>query len=103
VFTDDQGVKRETSEELAIEQKLDLILSEIRRMRDGFPKDDAGAVDYEGHRKYHEHLIRSAEAQVEFWNELKKEVAKKGIIAVLVIVCGLLWLGAQAKLGITIR
>ena len=100
MFTDDQGTRQETPEELGIEHKLDLILDEVRHMRGAFPKNEDGEVDYEGHRKYHEALIRAAEAQTEFWNDLKKEVAKKGIIAVLVIICGLAWLGVQAKLGI---
>ena len=103
MFTDDQGVKQETPEEMGIERKLDLILMELKKLEGAFPKDEAGDVDYEGHRKYHESLIRAAEAQAEFWNDLKREVAKKGIIALIVIVLGLLWLGAQAKLGISVK
>lgn len=103
MFTDDQGSRRETPDEQTIERKLDLILAEVKHMRGAFPKDEDGEVDYEGHRKYHEQLIRAAEAQTEFWNDLKREVAKKGIIAIIVIVCGLLWLGAQAKLGISVK
>ena len=103
MFTDDQGARRETPEEQTIEHKLDLILAEMKSMRGAFPKDEEGNVDYDGHRKYHEQLIRAAEAQTEFWNDLKKEVAKKGVIAIIVIVCGLLWLGAQAKLGLLLK
>ena len=103
MFTDDQGERHETPEELSIEKKLDLILAEVKHMRSAFPKDEDGDVDYEGHRKYHESLIRAAEAQAEFWNDLKREVAKKGILAALVIVLGLLWLGAQTKLGISVH
>lgn len=103
MFTDDQGSRLETPEEQSIEHKLDLILDEVKQIRGAFPKGGDGGVDYEGHRKYHEQLIRAAEAQTEFWNDLKREVAKKGIIAIIVIVCGLLWIGAQAKLGITPR
>lgn len=103
MFTDDQGVKQETPEEIGIERKLDLILDELKKLENAFPRSEDGEVDYMGHRKYHESLIRAAEAQAEFWSDLKKEVAKKGIIAVLVIVCGLLWIGAQAKLGISIK
>ena len=101
MFTDDQGTKRETPEEQSIEQKLDLILDEVKHMRAAFPKDEEGNVDYDGHRKYHEHLIRAAEAQEAFWNDLKKEIIKKGILGAVVIAIGLLWLGAQAKLGIS--
>ena len=103
MFTDDQGVKHETPDEIGIERKLDLILDEIKKLEGAFPRSEDGDVDYEGHRKYHESLIRAAEAQEEFWRDLKKEVAKKGILAALVIVCGLLWLGAQTKLGITVH
>lgn len=101
MFTDDQGAQHETPEELTIEKKLDLILAEVKHMRSAFPKDEDGEVDYDGHRKYHEHLIRAAEAQEAFWNDLKKEIIKKGIIGAMVIALGLLWLGAQAKLGIS--
>ena len=103
MFTDDQGAQHETQQEHSIDQKLDLILAEMHNMRGAFPKNEDGEVDYDGHKKYHESLIRAAEAQEEFWRDLKKEVAKKGIIAALVIICGLLWLGAQAKLGISVH
>lgn len=100
MYTDDQGTAHETPEERNIEKKLDLILEEMRYMRSAFPKDGDGEVDYDGHRKYHESLIRAAEAQEAFWTGLKQEIIKKGIIGALIIALGLLWLGAQAKLGI---
>jgi len=100
MFTDDQGTKRETPDEMNIEHKLDLILDEVKHMRAAFPKDEDGNVDYDGHRKYHEHLIRAAEAQEAFWTDLKKEIIKKGIIGALIIALGLVWLGFQAKLGL---
>lgn len=100
MFTDDQGERHETPEEITIEKKLDLILAEVKNMRHAFPKDDEGKVDYDGHRKYHEQLIATAKAQEDFWKDLKKDVAKKGIIGLIALACGLLWLGAQAKLGL---
>ena len=100
MFTDDQGAQHETPEELTIEKKLDLILAEVKHMRSAFPKDAEGDVDYDGHRKYHEQLIATAKAQEDFWRDLKKDVAKKGIIGFIMLLCGLLWLGAQAKLGL---
>lgn len=100
MFTDDQGASQETPEEHSIDQKLDLILDEMKHMRAAFPKDEDGNVDYDGHRKYHESLIRAAEAQEAFWNDLKKEIIKKGIIGALIIALGLVWLGFQAKLGL---
>jgi hypothetical protein len=103
MFTDDKGDRLETPEEQSIEHKLDLILVEMRHVRAAFPKDEDGEVDYDGHRKYHESLIRAAEAQEAFWNDLKKELIKKGLLGAIVIAIGLLWLGAQAKLGITVH
>ena len=103
MFTDDQGSQRETPDELTIEHKLDLILVEMRHMRGAFPKDEDGEVDYDGHRKYHESLIKAAEAQEAFWTDLKKEIIKKGVLGALVIAIGLLWLGAQAKLGLSLK
>jgi hypothetical protein len=103
MFTDDQGNKLETPDELTIEHKLDLILVEVKHMRSAFPKNEDGEVDYDGHRKYHESLIKAAEAQEAFWNDLKKEVIKKGVLGALVIAIGLVWLGAQAKLGLPLK
>jgi len=103
MFTDDKGDRLETPEEQSIEHKLDLILAEMRHVRAAFPKDEDGEVDYDGHRKYHESLIRAAEAQEAFWNDLKKELIKKGLLGAIVIAIGLLWLGAQAKLGISVH
>ncbi|WP_396189706.1 hypothetical protein [Flavobacterium sp.] len=103
MFTDDQGSQRETPDELTIEHKLDLILVEMRHMRGAFPKDADGEVDYDGHRKYHESLIRAAEAQEAFWTDLKQEIIKKGILGALVIALGLLLLGAQTKLGLPLK
>lgn len=100
MFTDDQGARRETPEEMSIDQKLDLIIAEMHNMKSGFPRDEDGSADYEGHRKYHEQLIRTAEAQEEFWRELRLDVAKKGAWSLLLIVLGLISVGALAKLGL---
>ena len=100
MFTDDQGDRHETKEEMSIEHKLDLILDEMRSMRSGFPKDKDGLVDYTGHREYHEKLIEAAEAQTEFWRDLKLDIAKRGAWSLLTILCGLVVLGISAKFGI---
>jgi hypothetical protein len=100
MFTDDQGARHETPEEMSIEHKLDLILDEMRSIRGGFPKNEDGAIDYEGHRKYHEKLIEAADAQTQFWRDLKLDIAKKGAWSMLTILCGLVLLGISAKFGI---
>ena len=99
MFTDDQGQRQETPEEVGIERKLDLILAKLQKMEGAFVRNDDGSVDFDGHRRYHEALIKAAEEQSKFWSELRLDVAKKGVWALLVIVCGLIVVGLQIKLG----
>ena len=81
--------------------QLDEILVELRSINKAFPLNGEGKVDHEGHRKYHESLIRSAEAQEQFWKELRLDVAKKGTWALIVILLGLFVLGVATKLGLS--
>jgi hypothetical protein len=103
MFTDDQGAKRETPEEIGIERKLDMILAELKSMQGGFPKNEDGTVDYDGHRHYHEQLIKAKEAETEFWREMKLDIAKKGLWGLLVILCGLILTGLATKLNLQLR
>lgn len=84
----------------AMKEQLDEILIELRLINRAFPRDEEGNVDHEGHRKYHESLIKSAEAQEMFWQELRLEIAKKGTWALIVIVAGLVVVGLASKLGL---
>lgn len=52
------------------------------------------------HRMAHEAMMRAAQAQEKFWNELKLDVAKKGVIGILVILVGLIVIGLYVKLGL---
>lgn len=99
MFTDDQGQRQETPDEIGIEKKLDLILAELRKIEGGFARNEDGTVDFDGHRRYHEAMIRAAEAQSKFWSELRLDIAKKGVWALLIIICGLLVVGFQTKFG----
>lgn len=103
MFTDDQGKIHETPEELSIERKLDLILMEIKQLNSAFAKNADGSVDFDGHRRYHEEMIEAAKAQTKFWQELKIDIAKKGLWGLLVILCGLAIAGLSAKTGLTIK
>ena len=71
-----------------------------RSVASAFGIDRHGNPDFVGHRMTHEAQTRAAEAQTKFWTDLTSEIAKKGTIGVLVIVVGLLVVGAAAKLGI---
>jgi len=83
------------------------IATELRRMNEmlgdftqAFPPDSNGAPDFSGHRSYHDKLIAAAKAQETFWNELRLDLAKKGLWSILTVLVGLLLLGAMTKLGI---
>ena len=103
MFTDDQGRRLETPEEIGIEQKLDLILDHLTRLEGAFARNDDGSVDIDGHRRYHEAMIDAAKEQAQFWRELKLDIAKKGAWGVLVIVVGLVVVGLQSKFGLGVR
>lgn len=65
-----------------------------------FPTNKQGEIDVDGHRSYHEALIRSAEAQEKFWLDLKQDLIKKGLWTVILVVVGLTVTGLAAKLGV---
>ena len=52
----------------------------------------------ENHRSAHEAMIRAAKAQEDFYTELRKDLAKAGIIGAFVILFGFLTLGIQAHI-----
>lgn len=91
-LTQDEGKK--------IEDRLDEILAEIKKIHGAFPRDEDGDTDFSGHRNAHEEMIRAAKAQEAFWNELRLDVAKKGVWGILIILVGLVLTGAAAKFGL---
>ena len=54
------------------------------------------------HREYHEAAIKAKQAEEDFWVDLKKEIIKKGLFGVLIIVIGLIWLGIQGWIKINL-
>lgn len=79
-----------------LEAEVQAVTATIHR---AFPRDESGDVDVDGHRKYHEQMMKAAEAQEEFWREMRLDIAKKGTWGLLVILLGLVLVGLQAKLG----
>jgi hypothetical protein len=86
--------------EKSIEERLDEILDEVRKIHSAFAKTPGGEIDFDGHRRYHESMIAAATAQEAFWREMKLEIAKKGVWGLLVIITGLIVVGISAKLGV---
>jgi hypothetical protein len=75
-------------------------MDELRNISSAFAKNTDGSVDFEGHRRYHEAMIKAASAQEQFWQDLKLEIAKKGVWGLLTIIVGLTLVGISAKFGI---
>lgn len=87
--TDDE-IKHELEN---IEQMLTGISKELHTVSKAFPRTSLGEIDADGHRHYHEALIRSAQQQEKFWSDLRADLTKKGITAIVLVLIGLLITG----------
>jgi hypothetical protein len=85
---DEMGLRHtENSSSLEVIEKELMVLTE--RMDDlskGFP-----GGDWEGHRRYHEAVIKRMEARTDLYRELQSELAKKGLWALIVMACTAVW------------
>tara|TARA_R110001599_G_scaffold171353_1_gene362446 strand:+ start:463002 stop:463334 length:333 start_codon:yes stop_codon:yes gene_type:complete len=79
----DHRHEENTSTLSALEKKVDRVLK-------GFPDGDP-----DGHRRFHEAMIRKAEAKEKFWNDMRGKLVERGIWAVIGLV--LIALGIAAK------
>lgn len=79
---------------LTLEEKVDEALAILATITHAFPDGP------EAHRSAHEAMIKASAAQERFWAELRLDIAKKGLWGLLVIVCGLVLVGAAAKIGV---
>jgi len=82
---------------MTIEQKLDLALELLDEILYAFPD---GIPE---HRQAHVAWLKAKEAEVQFWQELKLDIAKKGVWGMLVVVCGLILVGLTVKAGVWFR
>lgn len=81
-----------TSSLEVLEKDLKVVIDRVDDLAKGFP-----AGDWEGHRLYHEAIIRRANERAELYKALREEIAKKGLWAFLLALGGLIWLGISAK------
>lgn len=88
------------SDNAHIDRRFDEIMDELKNISSAFAKNPDGTVDFDGHRRYHEAMIKAASAQEQFWQDLKLEIAKKGVWGLLTIIVGLVLVGISAKFGI---
>jgi hypothetical protein len=88
------------SDNAHIDKRFDEIMNELQKIHGAFPRGPDGDIDHSGHRQYHEDMIRAAQAQEQFWHELRLDIAKKGVWGLIIVVCGLVTIGLLAKMGL---
>lgn len=69
-----------------VEKDLKVLIDRVDDLSKGFP-----GGDWEGHRRYHEAVIKRMEARTDLYRELRSELAKKGLWALIVMVCTAFW------------
>ncbi|MEK6294169.1 MAG: hypothetical protein V4793_22845 [Paraburkholderia tropica] len=74
------------------DRKLDEVIRRVDDLHKAFP-----GGDWDGHRRYHETLIERAEARAKFYNDLRSELAKKGLWALLALIGVALWQYLKSK------
>ena len=84
-----------------IEEQLARILDDLQTIKKAFPEDEYGNVDALGHRRYHDEMIEAAKAQTKFWQDLRRELLRKGLFWALIIALGLMGSGLMVKTGLT--
>ena len=55
--------------------------------------------DVDGHRRFHDAKIVAAQNEAAFWQDMKRDIAKKGLWGLLVVLVGLVITGISVKLG----
>jgi hypothetical protein len=74
------------------DKKVDEAIRRIDDLHKAFP-----GGDWDGHRRYHETLIERAEARTKFYNDLRAELAKKGLWALLALIGIAVWQYFKSK------
>lgn len=74
--------------------KVNELLRGVDELRRAFPDGD-----WDGHRRYHEAIIKKLEAREQFYLDLRGELAKKGLWAVIAMLGVALWAFFKAKIN----
>lgn len=81
-----------TSSLEVVQRELKIVIDRVDDLAKGFP-----GGDWEGHRRYHEAVIRKMEARTKFYDDLRADLAKKGLWAILVMIGTAIWFYAKSK------
>lgn len=88
----DQRHSENTTSAAVTNNKVDEAIRRIDDLHKAFP-----GGDWDGHRRYHETLIAKAEARSKFYQELRVELAKRGLWALAGTLVLALWAYFKSK------
>lgn len=69
-----------------VEGKVNILIERVDDLAKGFPEGDV-----EGHRRYHEALIKKAEVRTRLYEKLLEKLMEKGVWAVIALLAVALW------------
>ncbi|NPT39672.1 hypothetical protein [Paraburkholderia xenovorans] len=76
------------------DRKVEEVIRRVDDLHDAFP-----GGDWDGHRRYHEAVIKKLEAREKFYQDLRVELAKKGVWALAVMLGLALWAFFKSKVN----
>lgn len=93
---DEMGLRHteNTSSLEVLEKDVKVLIDRVDDLSKGFP-----GGDWEGHRRYHEAVIKRMEARTDLYRELRSEVAKKGLWALIVMGCTAFWFYFKSRIS----
>lgn len=94
------GVERrscDTEDHNKLEHSIEDIHEMLIDLKTAFPNGDL-----DGHRRAHEAMIKAAEAQEKFWENVKLDFVKKGVWGAFVLVISICVIGLYYKVTMTI-
>lgn len=92
----EDGMKQRHAENTSSLKVLEKDLKVVMESVDDFAKGFSGG-NWEGHRLYHEAVIKKMEGRAKLYEDLRSELAKKGMWALLVLIGIALWQYLKTK------
>lgn len=83
-----------TSSLEVLEKDLKVVIERVDDLARGFPDGD-----WDGHRRYHEAVIQKMEARAKFYEDLRGELAKKGVWALIALLGVALWQYVKGRMA----
>jgi hypothetical protein len=90
----DQRHSENVTQQLVTDRKVDEVIRRVDDLHKAFP-----GGDWDGHRRYHEAMIERYLAKTRFYEELRVDLAQKGVWALIVGLATAVWYYFRAKVN----